>query len=216
MLLNFDPEQIKVNESALEEMVRIRQESVFSWQHPLISFSGTSISLLNIRAWNAQLEHFFSDNIYQSYSGLFCFTETNINDSPVKHIDEVLDDWKDSHKNTQHGLALCYKVSKENIIDVIDIPSTIEILPIVLEINKEAFLLVVYQAPGPVGPFIDKFILLMNDLPIQHRILIVGDFNLDEILPENVANIAALIQNFDLSQRSQYSTQIRGGYWILY
>ena len=90
--MNFDPEQIKVNESALEEMVRIRQESVFSWQHPLISFSGTSISLLNIRAWNAQLEHFFSDNIYQSYSGLFCFTETNINDSPVKHIDEVLDD----------------------------------------------------------------------------------------------------------------------------
>ena len=107
-------------------------------------------------------------------------------------------------------------MSKENIIDVIDIPSTIEILPIVLEINKEAFLLVVYQAPGPVGPFIDKFILLMNDLPIKHRILIVGDFNLDEILPENVANIAALIQNFDLSQRSQYSTQIRGGYWILY
>ena len=107
-------------------------------------------------------------------------------------------------------------MSKENI-DVIDIPSTIEILPVVLEINKEAFLLViVHQEPGPVGPFIDKFILLMNDLPIQHRILIVSDFNLDQILPENVANIAALIQNFDLSQRSQYSIQIRGGYWILY
>ena len=28
-LLNFDPEQIKVNKSALEEMVRMRQESVF-------------------------------------------------------------------------------------------------------------------------------------------------------------------------------------------
>ena len=29
LLLNFNPEQIKVNESALEEMVQMRQESVF-------------------------------------------------------------------------------------------------------------------------------------------------------------------------------------------
>ena len=43
LLLNFDPELIKVNESALAEMVRMRQESVFSWQHHLKSFNGTSI-----------------------------------------------------------------------------------------------------------------------------------------------------------------------------
>ena len=140
LLLNFDPEQIKVNESALEEMVRMRQESVFSWQHPLKSFNGTSMCLLNIRAWNTHLKHFLMDNIYQSYSNLFCFTETNINGSPVKHIDEILDDWKDIHKNTQRGLPLCYKVSKVNIIEVIDVPSTIEILPIVLEINKDTFI----------------------------------------------------------------------------
>ena len=105
LFLNFDPKQIKVNESALEEMVRMRQESVFSWQHPLKSFNGTGICLLNKRASNAHLEQFLSDNFCQSYSSLFCFTETN-NDSPVKHIDEVLDDLKDIHKNTQHGLAL--------------------------------------------------------------------------------------------------------------
>ena len=78
LLLNFDPEQIKVDESLLEEMVQMRQESVFSWQHPLKSFSHTSICLLNIWAWNAHLEHFFSDNICQSHFSLFCFTETNI------------------------------------------------------------------------------------------------------------------------------------------
>ena len=43
LLLNFDPELIKVNESALAEMVRMRQESVFSWQHHLKNFNGTSI-----------------------------------------------------------------------------------------------------------------------------------------------------------------------------
>ena len=44
LLLNFDPDElIKVNESALAEMVRMGQESVFSWQHHLKSFNGTSI-----------------------------------------------------------------------------------------------------------------------------------------------------------------------------
>ena len=43
LLLNSDPELIKVNESALAEMVRMRQESVFSWQRHLKSFNGTSI-----------------------------------------------------------------------------------------------------------------------------------------------------------------------------
>ena len=39
----------------------------------------------------------------------------------------------------------------------------------------------------------------------------MGDFNLDQMLLENVANIAPLIQSFDLSQHSQYSTHIHGG-----
>ena len=87
-----------------------------------------------------------------------------------------------------------------------------EILPIVWEISKETFLLViVYRAPGPVGSFIDKFILLTNEILMQHRILIVGDFSLDQMLLEIVANIAPSIQSFDLSQRSQYSTHIDGG-----
>ena len=51
----------------------------------------------------------------------------------------------------------------------------------------------------------------MNELPIQHKILVVGDFNLDQMLPDNVANIVTLIQNFKLSQQSQYSTHMHGG-----
>ena len=73
-----------------------------------------------LRSWNSHFEHFLSDKMYSTFSSLFCFTETNINDSPAKHIDEILDDWKDIHKNTQHGLALCHNVSKINIIDAIE------------------------------------------------------------------------------------------------
>ena len=85
LLLNFEPENIKVNESALDEMVRMRNESLFSWQHPIIELNGISMCLFNIRSWNFHLEHFLSDKIYSTYSSLFCFTETNINDGPVKH-----------------------------------------------------------------------------------------------------------------------------------
>ena len=105
------------------------------------------------------------------------------------------------HRNTQNCLALCYNVSKVNIIEVIEIPSDFEILPIVLEIEKETILLViVHRMAGPFGSFIDDFISLNNEVPTQHKMLIVGDFNLDQMLPEHVAKVDPLIQNFNLSQ----------------
>ena len=88
LLLSFEP---------VEEMVQMRNESLFSWQHYLIELGGISTCLFNIRSWNGHLEHFLSDKIYSTYSSLFCFTEIIINDSPAKHIDEILDDWKDIH-----------------------------------------------------------------------------------------------------------------------
>ena len=202
--MNFEPEDIKVNESALDEMVRMRNESLFSWQHPLIELNGISMCLFNIRSWNVHLEHFLSDMICSTYSSLICFTETNMN--------EILEDWTEINKNTQHGLALYYNVSKVNIIEVIEIPGVLEVLPIVLEIEKETTLLViVYCMPGPLGSFIDDFISLINEMPTQHRVLVVGDFNLDRMLLDHVAKFDPLIQNFNLSQRSQYSTDLHGG-----
>ena len=65
--------------------------------------------------------------------------------------------------------------------------------------------------PGPLGSFIDDFISLINELATQHKMLIVGDFNLDQVLPEHVAKVNLLIQNFNLSQCSQYSTHIHRG-----
>ena len=92
LLLKLEPEDIKVNESALDEMVQMRNESLFSWQHPIIELNGISMCLFNIRSWNVHLEQFLSDKIYSTYSSLFCFTKTNINDNPAKLTDEILDD----------------------------------------------------------------------------------------------------------------------------
>ena len=48
--------------------------------------------------------------------------------------------------------------------------------------------------PAPYYCFIDDFILLTIELATQHRMLIAGDFNLDQMLPEHVAKVDPLIQ----------------------
>ena len=193
-------------------MIQMRNQFFISWQHSVIQLNGISMCVFNIKSWKFHLENFLSDKIYSTYFSLFCFTETNINDSPAKHIDEILDDWKGIHKNTQHGLALCYNVSKWNVIEVIEILSILEILAIVLENRTgDYFLVIVYRMPGPLGSFIDDFISLINELPTQDRMLIVSDFNLDQMLPEHVAKVDPLIQNFHLFQSSQYSSHIHEG-----
>ena len=60
-------------------------------------------------------------------------------------------------------------------------------------------MVIVYHAPSLNNPLLMAF-LLVNELPTQHRILIVGNFNLDQMLLKNVAKIASLIQNCNLSQ----------------
>ena len=82
----------------------------------------------------------------------------------------------------------------------IDIPIVLKVLPVVLKIEKQTLLLVkVYRMPGSHGTFIDDFVLLINELPTQQRILIVGDFNCDQMLPKNVAKVDSLIHSFSLS-----------------
>ena len=70
---------------------------------------------------------------------------------------------------------------------IFDTVSVFEVLSVLREIEKETLLLViVYRITGPLGT-LNKDFILINELEIQHRILIVDDFNLDQILPENVA-----------------------------
>ena len=45
---------------------------------------------------------------------------------------------------------------------------------------------------GHLGSFIDDFILLINELPAQHRMLIVDDFNRDQMLSKHFANVDPL------------------------
>ena len=42
-------------------------------------------------------------------------------------------------------------------------------------------MVIVYDIPGLLGTVIDDFILLINEMSTKHRILIVGNFDLDEM-----------------------------------
>ena len=49
LLVDFEPEDTKLDKSALEEMVQLRNESLFSRQYSLIELDGISMCLLNTR-----------------------------------------------------------------------------------------------------------------------------------------------------------------------
>ena len=46
---------------------------------------------------------------------------------------------------------------------------------------------------GLVSTFIDDFILLITEQPTQFTMLINGDFNLNQMLPENAVKVDTLI-----------------------
>ena len=73
-----------------------------------------------------------------------------------------------------------------------------------------------YHMPGSLDTFIDNFILLINELPTQHRILTDGDFNLDQMLSANVAKVDPWIQNFNLSRIHNIQLIYMEDYWIMY
>jgi hypothetical protein len=88
-------------------------------------------------------------------------------------------------------------------------------LPVLMEIDDEIILLVlVYRPPGGQR---DIFIyqlyqqLTMIDDVERYRTIILGDFNTDQLLRENVDAYQQLCQRYSFTQRCTYSTHIQGG-----
>ena len=94
----------------------------------------------------------------------------------------------------------------------------LEILPVLLQVDNEViFLVLVYRQPGPIGDFVNNItqvvdqILRENPISGEFRTMILGDFNWDQLLPEHVASLTPFSSHFNLFQRSNYSTHIKGG-----
>jgi hypothetical protein len=147
-----------------------------------------------------------------------CFTETNVAGSNFVRIRDYLPEWDDIHKPAGHGLAVCYNTTKVTILKQYLYVGALEILPVLLQIDNEIiFLVLVYRCPGPIGTFVTDItqaieqILRENPVSKEFRTMVLGDFNWDQMLPEHIASLTPFSSHFDLSQRSKYSTHIKGG-----
>ena len=215
-ILNFNKDNIIVSEIVKAEMKRMRRDCVFSWKHPLLEIEGTKICLLNIVSWNLHIPHFLSDKYYINHSNVFCFTETHTNNTNFKRIEEYHQGWKSiHHPSAEHGLAICYNA--ETVVIEKEFPEIlmIEMLPVLMNIDGELVLLIlVYRPPGGQRDvFIYQLLqqLSMIDEIHRYRTIVLGDFNTDQMLQENVNAYQQLCDRYNFTQRSRYSTHIQGG-----
>ena len=215
-LKNFSENVIKVSDVVKTEMARMRKDCVFSWKHPLLCMTGMKVCLFNIVSWNLHLPHFLSDKYYINLSSVLCFTETHTNNSSSKRIENYNSSWKSIHHPTApHGLAICFNTDRVLIRREYPTITEIEMLPVLMEIDDEIILLVlVYRPPGGQR---DVFVyqlyqqLTMLDDVERYRTILLGDFNTDQFLQENVDAYHQLCQRYGFIQRCAYSTHIQGG-----
>ena len=117
---------------------------------------------------------------------------------------------------SQQSMILQYAMtSKVKIVRQFIMTCALQLLPVLMKIENELILLVlVYRPPRPIGTFVYELIQEISTLPLaeyrEYRTLIVGDFNLDQMLEENVRMFEQLLTHFNCQQRSHYSTHIRG------
>ena len=215
-ILNFDEANIVVSELVKAEMERLRRDSVFTWKHPITQNKRRKICLLNIVSWNLHIQHVLSDKYYTNYSHVMCFTETHTNSTSFKRIEEYHPDWKSiHHPSAVHGLAICYNAEKVVIEKEFPETSSIELLPLLMNIDGEIMLIIlVYRPPGGQRDlFIYQLlqeISMLEETP-HYRTILCGDFNLDYMLQENVDAFQQLCEYFNFVQRVKYSTHIHGG-----
>lgn len=188
-LLNFiGRSQIKVNKAALDEMRRMRTETVLSFEHPIKKMNGSAISLFNIRSWNLHLPHFLSDLFLVSQSSVLLFTETKTGNCPsVKKISDYCVGWDEIHHPSENGLAFCYKVT---CVETLPTLGVIQCLPVMMTIDEVRVLLVlIYRPPSqaPITTFAQSLMIELGQLRSHifednNRTILAGDFN----MPDNL------------------------------
>ena len=216
-LQNFHEKCIVVNKEALKEMERMRKDSVLQCQHPLEKLNQPNICLYNMRGWKKHIQHFLSDRAFPLYSSMFCFTETHLQNEQDE-IKNHLPGWNDIHYPIGVGLSICYNEQKVKVVQEFDYIGAMQLLPVLIDIEDQLiFLVLVYRPNGPIGRFVENLVECIQSFLSEvkderyYRMLIIGDFNWDQMLPEHIASFDTLRNSFNCHQRSNYSTHRLGG-----
>ena len=212
---NFNPSMlINVNKKAQDEMKRLQSEMLKDkWCHPLQTMNGFVITQLNIVSWNLHIEHFLSDRIHQSASDIFCFTETHV-DSPRVTIEELTNNtWSSVLKNTPHGLGICFKKETVTLIEEIKTLGIIEMLSTRIKCADMEMIISVVYRPSKTSPrlFLEELLAEVRAQPTDVRKVLVGDFNMDQLLKEYEEMVNSFAQQISMVQKVTYSTHKLGG-----
>ena len=123
----------------------------------------------DIRSWNKHVEHFCSNRFYAEHLKIICFVETHLINRSFHHIGKHLDGWLDVHKDTEHGLDICYNPKEVKVICELDVLCPMEMQPVMVEVCQERIILVVVYRTGPLGNFLNYLIENLNAFPKTQR-----------------------------------------------
>jgi hypothetical protein len=213
---NFKSHMIKTNEKAVNEMNRMREESLLNICNPLLQLKNPVILLLNIRSWNCHIDHILNDPIYLINCSILCFTETKVqNTNTIKSIDQLDSNWHDIHLPSEHGLTICYQKNKIQFICQLEIDPFIEALACKFKYEQTEFIIILlYRKPGTIlNYYMQQISEQLRVLRHSHscRMILLGDFNIDQRLETNINRFAAIKQTHKMEQKTKYTTHVDGG-----
>ena len=93
------------------------------------------------------IQHVLSSKYCTNYSHVMCFTETH-NSTSFERIEKYHPDWKSiHHPSAEHGLSICYNTEKGVIKKEFPETSSIELLPLLMNIDDEIILIILFYRP---------------------------------------------------------------------
>ncbi len=180
LLVDFSPDVIKVNESALQEMKRMEQNSLFTWEHPLANIAPTvCIGFLNITSLSAHASDLKADRNIQNLTAL-CLTETHVSTMTEAYH---LPGFKPIQVQSEHGLAIFIKESFK--FEQVNCAFNIQAMSCVLNVSGAPLnILSVYRPPNTDKDlFLDELSKMLECFK-DNDVILGGDFNMS---PNNQA-----------------------------
>jgi hypothetical protein len=212
-LVSFREDKIKVNNAALGEIKRMREDNPFPWKHPLSMAPQSSIVIghLNIRSLLAHSNHLAAGNILQ-HTDVLCLTETHLADRTHTTYDS------DTHvlkvNMTTHGIGMY--IRKCCVTENVHVESTgLEAMVYIIHFPKQSVLVITLYRP-PAGNklnFLQALESLLSKLSVklqQYQVIVTGDFNMDQT-GGNHKELRQLMAMHNMHQLISIPTHVQGG-----
>ena len=207
-LRSFDPEKIKVNKTALIEMERMRQQSLFQWKPNIATLQEQDYTLLlhlNIRSFQAHEKDFLKDQTLQC-ADLISMTEAYLQ---LDHYN-FREEYVFYNNKTLHGIiAFVRKSLHPTRLQYLE-SSTIETLVLQIELcTCKTIVIVCYKPPKqPLKTFTSALASQLQLLPPWDPVILLGDFNSDIYLQ---SPLPGFLSNLGFQQHVTDPTHRFGG-----